>query len=84
MGNKAAGSVAYGGNVSGARAAEHLRLIAGALHMAAVRTQVNLSLVADFASFATFMPAEHHEDQLQQMFSEVIAWSDALAPLRQS
>jgi NAD(P)H-dependent FMN reductase len=82
--NKAAGFVAYGSNVSGARAVEHLRLIAGALQLATVRTQVNLSLVTDFERFTTFTPAERHDASLQQMLTEVIAWTKALAPLRQA
>ena len=41
--NKAVGFVSYGG-VGGARAAEHLRLVAGELQMADVRQQVALSL----------------------------------------
>ena len=82
--NKAAGFVAYGSNVSGARAVEHLRLIAGALQLATVRTQINLSLVTDFERFTTFTPAERHDASLQQMLTEVIAWTNALAPLRQA
>lgn len=41
--NKAVGFVAYG-TVGGARAIEHLRLVAGELKMADVRTGVALSL----------------------------------------
>jgi NAD(P)H-dependent FMN reductase len=37
--NKAVGFVSYG-SVGGARAAEHLRLVAAELHMADVRQQV--------------------------------------------
>ncbi|MFB4419460.1 NADPH-dependent FMN reductase [Streptomyces sp. QL37] len=83
-GNKAAGFVAYGSNVSGARAVEHLRLIAAALHLATVRTQVNLSLVTDFENFTTFTPAERHDAALRQMLTEVISWTNALAPLRRA
>lgn len=82
--NKAAGFVGYGSNVSGARAVEHLRLISGAVQLAAVNTQVNLSLLTDFESFATFTPNERHETTLQQMLTEVISWTNALAPLRQA
>ena len=46
--NKAMGVVSYGA-VGGARAAEHLRLIAGELQMADVRTNVALSLFTDCA-----------------------------------
>ncbi|MEU0743854.1 NAD(P)H-dependent oxidoreductase [Streptomyces sp. NPDC006134] len=82
--NKAAGFVGYGSNVSGARAVDHLRHIAGAVQLAAVPTQLHLSLQADFEQFATFRPAERHEAALQQMLTEVITWTDALAPLRQA
>jgi hypothetical protein len=59
-------------------------LIAGALQLATVRTQVNLSLVTDFERFTTFTPAERHDAALQQMLTEVIAWTDALESLRQA
>ncbi|MFY1691739.1 NADPH-dependent FMN reductase [Plantactinospora sp. WMMB782] len=80
--NKAAGFVGYGSTVSGARAVEHLRLIAAAVQMATVRTQLNLSLATDFEAFTTFSPAPGHEATLGQLFTEVVAWADALAPLR--
>lgn len=82
--NKAAGFVGYGSNVSGARAVDHLRHIAGAVQLAAVHTQIHLSLQTDFEKFTTFTPAERHEVALQQMLTEVITWTNALAPLRQS
>ncbi|PSK67515.1 Chromate reductase [Micromonospora sp. MH33] len=81
--NKAAGFVAYGSTVSGARAVEHLRLIGAGLQLAGVRTQLNLSLVTDFESFTTFVPTERHEATLAQLFTEVVAWAEALAPLRE-
>ena len=80
--NKAMGVVSYGA-VGGARAAEHLRLIAGELQMADVRTNVALSLLTDFESFTEFKPAAHQAQALDTLFGEVIAWSQALAPLRQ-
>src|SRR6266851_9239278 len=45
--NKAAGFVGYGG-AGGTRAVEHLRLVMGELQVADVRSQVMLSLYADF------------------------------------
>jgi NAD(P)H-dependent FMN reductase len=80
--NKAMGVVSYGA-VGGARAAEHLRLIAGELKMADVRTNVALSLFTDFVNFADLKPGEHQAEALNTLFDEVIAWSTALAPLRQ-
>jgi NAD(P)H-dependent FMN reductase len=79
--NKAMGVVSYG-VVGGARAAEHLRLIAGELQMADVRTNVALSMFTDFQYFTEFAPGEHQTQALDALFGEVIAWSSALAPLR--
>jgi NAD(P)H-dependent FMN reductase len=79
--NKAMGVVSYG-VVGGARAAEHLRLIAGELQMADVRTNVALSLFADFQNFTDLAPGGHQEPALDSLIGEVLAWSGALAPLR--
>ena len=79
--NKAMGVVSYG-MVGGARAAEHLRLIAGELQMADVRTNVTLSLLTDFERFTEFKPSDHQARVLDTLLGEVIAWSKALAPLR--
>lgn len=80
--NKAMGVVSYGA-VGGARAAEHLRLIAGELQMADVRTNVALSAFTDFENFTELNPGPHQAQALDKLFAEVIAWSEALAPLRQ-
>lgn len=79
--NKAMGVVSYGA-VGGARAAEHLRLVAGELSMADVRTNVALSLFTDFENFTEFRPGPHQAQVLATLFDEVISWSQALAPLR--
>ena len=79
--NKAMGVVSYG-VIGGARAAEHLRLIAGELKMASVRTNVALSLITDFVNFTDFAPGDYQGPALDTLLSEVIAWSEALAPLR--
>ena len=79
--NKAAGFVSYGA-VGGARAVEHLRLIAGELQLADVRSQVALSLFTDFQNFRDFAPGEHQVPALQTTLDQVVAWSNALAPLR--
>ena len=80
--NKAAGFVSYG-SVGGARAAEHLRLIAGELQMADVRQQVALSLLTEFENFSVFKPSDYNKAALNTLLDQVIAWSTALAPLRQ-
>ena len=79
--NKAVGFVSYGG-VGGARAAEHLRLIAAELQMADVRQQVALSLITEFENFSVFKPGDYNVDALNVLFDQVIAWSGALSPLR--
>ena len=79
--NKAVGFVSYGG-VGGARAAEHLRLIAGELQMADVRQQVTVSLRTEFENFSVFKPGEYTERDLTVLLDQVTAWSSALAPLR--
>jgi NAD(P)H-dependent FMN reductase len=80
--NKAAGFVSYGA-VGGARAAEHLRLVAGELQMADVRQQVPLSLLTEFENFSVFKPGDYNRAALDTLLDQVVAWSTALAPLRQ-
>jgi NAD(P)H-dependent FMN reductase len=79
--NKAVGFVSYG-SVGGARAVEHLRLVAGELQMADVRQQVTLSLATEFENYQTFKPGEYNLAALDTLLDQVIAWSAALAPLR--
>ncbi|HEY2670971.1 MAG TPA: NAD(P)H-dependent oxidoreductase [Rugosimonospora sp.] len=79
--NKAVGFVSYG-SVGGARAVEHLRLIAGELMMADVRAQVALSLITDFENYSVFKPAAFQSQQLGTVLDQVVTWSTALAPLR--
>ena len=80
--NKAVGFVSYGG-VGGARAAEHLRLVAGELQMADVRQQVALSMLTEFENFSVFKPGDYNLAALDTLLDQVVAWSTALAPLRQ-
>ena len=80
--NKAVGFVSYGA-VGGARAAEHLRLVAGELQMADVRQQVTLSLATDFENYTVFKPGDYQVAALTTLLDQVVAWSKALAPLRQ-
>lgn len=79
--NKAAGFVAYG-SFLGARAVENLRLIMGELQVADVRAQVGLSLFTDFENFTTFKPGAHHNDAVNAMLDQVVAWSKAMKTLR--
>ena len=43
---------------------------------------VALSLFTDFVDFSEFAPAAHHSESLGVLFNQVVAWSNALAPLR--
>jgi NAD(P)H-dependent FMN reductase len=79
--NKAVGFVSYG-SVGGAHAVEHLRLVAGELQIADVRQQVTLSLVTEFENYSTFRPGDYNVPALQTLLDQVVAWSNALAPLR--
>ncbi|MCT9625976.1 NAD(P)H-dependent oxidoreductase [Pseudarthrobacter equi] len=79
--NKAAGFVSYGG-AGGTRAVEHLRAVAGELHMADVRAQVVLPLATEFENYRTFKPSKEAEKNLQTLFDQVIAWAGALKVLR--
>jgi NAD(P)H-dependent FMN reductase len=79
--NKAAGFVGYG-SAGGSRAIESLRLVMGELMVADVRAHVMLSLRTDFENHATFNPAAHHEQAVDAMLDQVVAWSRALKSLR--
>jgi NAD(P)H-dependent FMN reductase len=79
--NKAVGFVSYG-TVGGARAVEHLRLVVGELQMADVRQQVALSLATEFENYSVFKPGDYNIPALTTLLDQVVAWSNALAPLR--
>jgi NAD(P)H-dependent FMN reductase len=81
--NKAAGFVGYG-SVGGARAVEHLRLIAGELMLADVRAQVLLSLATDFENYSKFLPSERQEQALHAVLDQTVTWSKALETVRQA
>ncbi len=78
--NKAAGFVGYG-SAGGTRAVENLRLVMGELQVADVRSQVMLSLYADFED-NVFKPHPRHEKAVNDMLDQVIAWGGALRTLR--
>lgn len=79
--NKAAGFVSYG-SMGGARAVEHLRGILAEVQIATVRNQVMFSLFTDFENFSVFKPDPRNEKSANAMFDQLIAWSEALKPLR--
>lgn len=80
--NKAVGFVSYGVS-GGARAVAQLRTVCGALGMADVSRPVELSLFTDFENHTTFVPGERHVAALAATLDQVVAWSAALAPLRE-
>jgi NAD(P)H-dependent FMN reductase len=76
------GRVRLYGAAGGARAAEHLRLIAAELQMADVRQQVVLSLITEFENYTVFKPGDYNLATLNTMLDQIVAWSSVLAPLR--
>ena len=50
--------------------------------MADVRQQVTLSLVTEFENFSVFKPGDYNLPALNTMLDQVVAWSTALTPLR--
>ncbi|MFJ7949606.1 NADPH-dependent FMN reductase [Streptomyces sp. NPDC096354] len=79
---KAIGFISYGAH-GGVRAVEHLRVMAGELMMADVRAQVVLPFATEFENYSTFKPGDYNLPVFTQMLDQVIAWSEALAPLRE-
>ncbi len=61
------------------QAANNLRLILTVPKVATVGTQPALSLFTDFEEMTTFKPAPFHEETVQTMLNEVVAWSTALS-----
>jgi NAD(P)H-dependent FMN reductase len=79
--NKAAGFVSYG-SAGGARAVENLRLIMAELQIADVRAQVMFSLFTDFKNFSEFAPDPRHEQELDAMLQQLVAWGEAMKGVR--
>ena len=79
--NKSAGIVSYG-SAGGARAAEHLRGILSELQIGSVRTHILLSLFDDFEQFSIFKPRNIHDQNLNNLFSQVTNWAKAFKTLR--
>lgn len=79
--NNAAGFVGYG-SVGAVRAVEQLRLIAAELQVATVRAQVALNLATDFENYSVFTPADYHQANLEQLFDQVVSWTQALEGVR--
>jgi NAD(P)H-dependent FMN reductase len=79
--NKAAGFVSYGA-AGGIRAVEQLRLVMAELQVATVRAQLALNSYTDFENFYELKTTARHEEALNTVFDQVIAWGTALKPLR--
>lgn len=79
--NKAAGFVAYG-SAYGTRAVEQLRMVLAEVQIATVRAQVGLSLMTDFEDMSEFAPADRHKKDFDTMVDQLIAWGEALKPVR--
>jgi NAD(P)H-dependent FMN reductase len=79
--NKAAGFVGYG-SAGGVRSVEQLRQVMAEVQVATVRAQVQLSLFTDFENMSLFKPAAVHEQTLNTMLDQLVAWGEALKALR--
>ncbi|GLX11605.1 NAD(P)H-dependent oxidoreductase [Microbispora sp. NBRC 16548] len=79
--NKAIGFVGYGA-AGGARAVEHLKLVAVELSIAPVSAQVGLLIPADFPAYPEFTPLEHRESELERVLNQLESWTKALAAVR--
>lgn len=87
--DKAAGFVSFGGS-GGTRSSEQLRAVLGELKVAVVRSQVELGSFTDFTvddpgnpeDNGRLTPRDHQPEALGRMLDEVVAWADALSPLR--
>lgn len=79
--NKACGFVSYGA-IGGSRSVEHLRTIAAQMMMADVRSQVMFTFGHEFDDDGILQPTEVSYRSLESTITQVIAWTEALAPLR--
>jgi NAD(P)H-dependent FMN reductase len=79
--NKAAGIVSYG-YAGGARAAEHLRTILGALAVADVQNHILINLNTEVSEKEGFVPAPYQASLLSKQLDQVEAWAKALKAIR--
>lgn len=79
--NKACGFVSYGA-IGGSRAVEQLRTIAAQMMMADVRSQVMFTFGHEFDGDGNLQPTETSYRSLESTITQVISWTEALAPLR--
>lgn len=79
--NKPAGIVSYG-YAGGARAAEHLRTILGALGVADVQQHVLFNLNSEMSQTEGFKPANYQVGLLTKLMDQVESWATALKTTR--
>jgi NAD(P)H-dependent FMN reductase len=79
--HKPAGIVSYG-FAGGARAAEHLRTILGALGVADVQQHVLFNLNTEMSQTEGFKPANYQVGLLTKLFDQVESWGTALKSTR--
>jgi NAD(P)H-dependent FMN reductase len=79
--NKAIGFVSYG-SAGGVRAVEQLRLIAGELQLADVRTSVGLPFASEFEQHKTFRPSSSAAKALDTMLEQLLSWTRAMEQAR--
>lgn len=80
---KATAIVSYG-VAGGLISAGQLRQLCGILGMADIPTGVMLTLADDFTDMTTFTPRDSSTAVLGKALDELVAWSEALAPLREA
>ena len=81
--DKSVGFVGYG-SVGATRSIEHLRGIAGELHLADVRDSLHLFLSNDFENYSVLKATAAHEEQLTNVIDGVVRWGGAMKSLRES
>ena len=89
--DKSVGFVSYGLH-GGIRAVEQMRTIAAEFKLADVRDQVTLSIYEDFdfegvdmadpTTTGRLAPRDFHRDDLSATLHGVVAWAEAMSPLR--
>jgi len=76
--------VSYGGFASGARAAEHLRLVAIELRMAPIRDEVNVRLVGYAADERGFPADPLYAKKAKAMLDDLVWWARVLREGREA
>lgn len=79
--NKAAGIVTYGSTL-GIAAQLNLRNILANVNIAVVGPAGAFSLFTDFEEMSTFTPQDVHNDTIQAVVDNTVAWSKALESVR--